>query len=138
MSIITSSSTIIDGKTLGSYAESPFMPAGDSLSVEYCRYNGHRVAVTFKQAGIGYMLKAFPDYQIPRGCRSIEDWNQTMFGLDRDDAVLLSMDPDDGEVTRTYHGTDFDDQAIAAAIDECVTMVVDLYQDVVTFVRSRA
>lgn len=138
MSIITTGATVVDGKTLGSHAESPFIPAGNDLSVEYCTYNGHRVAVTFRQLAMGFKLQAMPDYQVPAGCRSQDDWNRTMFTLDRDDAVLLRMDPDDGEVKRSYHGAGLNDQDIAAAVDECVEMVVDLYPDVVAFVWNQA
>ena len=133
---IYKSETILDGRRLGT-GGTEFRPCDRHGSrARYVR-DGCVCGVVYRDDGDHRYVRVSPGYQIPAGARSRRDWNELVFGVEDDRAVMVRLDEDDGEVF--LYRTDFekdDIEGIARVIDESVNLMATLRPHVVEFVRD--
>lgn len=134
---IYKSETILDGRRLGT-GGTEFRPCDRHCSrARYVR-DGCVCGVIYRDDGDHRYVRVSPSYQIPTGARSRRGWNELVFGVEDDRAVMVRLDEDDGEVF--LYRDDFeknDIEGITRVIDESVGLMATLRPHVVEFVRDR-
>lgn len=154
--IIHDNSSVFDGQTLGT-GGTAFAPTGTpSLSLmsrllgddeeggivdSYAVYERDGFA-----CGVNYIviqghqgLRFSPNYQIPRGARSMLAWQKFMFEEVEDPRALnLKLDTTDGEIQYLSEDFEVDDrESVTAAIERSLDFLQDMYPYVVRFVREQ-
>lgn len=129
--------TTLDGRELAT-GGTAFRPCDESGSIARYVRDGCVCAVLYRDDGRQRYVRVSPSYQVPAGARSRRAWNEFVFNVEDDRAVMVRFDEEDGEVY--LYRTDFergDLEAVSRIIDDSVDLMAGLRPHVVEFTRER-